>query len=80
MAKRRHQQHAESDLGNAWQVANLTAAASVGKLPPLRELIRKMKTVPLAEQNRETQLATMHTIAARFGGTVTKTRLRRIDG
>lgn len=80
VAKRRHQQSAETNIAQAWQTANLTAAASVGKLPKLKELLDKMKAnrLPLAEQSRATQQATIYDIAARFGGTVKKTRLRRI--
>jgi hypothetical protein len=58
-AKRRVEDDAERDMVSAWEIANLTAAARVGKLPPIDELIsrRRQAKTRLSPAAQRSQLA-----------------------
>lgn len=70
----------ERDVASAWHTANLTAAASVGKLPNLGEMLDGLKRKPLEQQSHAEQRSMIHTLAARIGGTVKRTKLVRVHG
>jgi hypothetical protein len=67
------------DATLAWQTANLTQRAAAGKLPPLRDVLRKAKG-SIEGQERHEQRAEIYKIAAALGKRVTKTRLIRTHG
>lgn len=64
-AKRRAEDEAERATVHAWLVANFGAAAVVGKLPPLDEVLARQRLH--RQQTAEQQLARLEVLGAHLG-------------
>lgn len=76
LGRREELKRAERDVALAWTTAALTGRAWAGKLPKLKELLRKVQ--PQGESQTERQ-SVFYQIAAMCGKPVGKTRLIRKD-
>jgi hypothetical protein len=68
----------ERDVVNAYNTAALTGNAFAGKMPKLKDLLRKLQ--PGQKQSRSEARAAFYQIAANLGKSVGKTRLIKTDG
>ena len=75
MARRREKRDQERHLSLLWVAADLNARASVGKLPTLKEFLRKSKG--FEPQTRREQQSVIAQMSAQLGIPLQKTRLIR---